>query len=108
MENEKNSSRKLMFLEPVNKDTDTERLLERLVLKLEGFGFNIVGRDEEKKKKVKWVELTEDDPIFRQGFIISNQSFGQGKNKRVISKTRKQDLKINHLSPSIVNKKRGT
>ena len=23
--------------------------------------------------KVKWVELTEDDPIFRQGFILTNQ-----------------------------------
>ena len=52
MKNEKNSSRKLMFLEPVNKDTDTERLLERLVLKLEGFGFNIVGRDKEKKRNL--------------------------------------------------------
>ena len=89
MENEKNSSRKLMFLEPVNKDTDTERLLERLVLKLEGFGFNIVGTDGEKKKKVKWVELTEDDPIFRQGFIISNPSLSHGKNQKSDIKRRK-------------------
>ena len=25
-----------------------------------------------KKKKIKWVELKEDDPIFKGGFIISN------------------------------------
>ena len=99
MENEKNSSRKLMFLEPVNKDTDTERLLERLVLKLEGFGFNIVGRDEEKKNKVKWVELTEDDPIFRHGFIISNQSFGQGKNQKSDFKNKKVGPKNQSSKP---------
>ena len=27
--------------------------------------------------KVKWVELTEDDPMFRQGFILSNQGSRQ-------------------------------
>ena len=27
--------------------------------------------------KVKWVELTEDDPIFRDSFLISNQGFRQ-------------------------------
>ena len=25
-----------------------------------------------KKEKIKWVELKEDDPIFKGGFIISN------------------------------------
>ena len=25
-----------------------------------------------KKEKIKWVELTEDDPVFKGGFIISN------------------------------------
>ena len=80
MKNEKNSSRKLMFLEPVNKDTDTERLLERLVLKLEVLALTLLV-EMRKKKKVKWVELTEDDPIFRQGFTISNQSLGREKTK---------------------------
>ena len=49
MENEKDTSKQLLFLEPVNKDTDTEELVERLILKLEGFGFNIIGKEEEKK-----------------------------------------------------------
>lgn len=33
--------------------------------------------------KVKWVELTEDDPIFNQGFIISSPN----------KKTRKKEIK---------------
>ena len=49
MENEKDTSRQLMFLEPVNADTDVDHLFERLVLKLESFGFNIIGKDEETK-----------------------------------------------------------
>ena len=39
--------------------------------------------------KVKWVELTEDDPIFRQGFIISNPSLSHGKNQKSDIKQRK-------------------
>ena len=49
MENEKDISRQLMFLETVSNDTDTEELVERLILKLESFGFNIIGKDEETK-----------------------------------------------------------
>ena len=49
MKNEKDTSRQLMFLEPVSNDTDTEELVERLILKLETFGFNIIGKDEETK-----------------------------------------------------------
>ena len=39
--------------------------------------------------KIKWVELTEDDPIFRQGFIISNPSLSHGKNQKSDIKQRK-------------------
>ena len=49
MENKYDTSKHLMFLEPVSKDTDTDQLLERLVIKLESFGFKIIGKDEEKK-----------------------------------------------------------
>ena len=49
MENEKDTSRQLIFLEPVNEDTDVDQLLERLVMKLERFGFNIIGKDKETK-----------------------------------------------------------
>ena len=49
MENKYNTSKHLMFLEPVSKDTDTEELVERLVLKLESFGFKIIGKDKETK-----------------------------------------------------------
>ena len=58
--------------------------------------------------KIKWEELTEDDPIFRQGFIISNPSFSHGKNQKSDIKRRKAGPKKNHLSPSIINKKRAT
>jgi hypothetical protein len=51
MENKKNTSRQLMFLEPVNKHTDTEELVEKLALKLESFGFNIVDKEEEQKNE---------------------------------------------------------
>ena len=49
MENEKDTSRQLMFLEAVSKDADTEDLVKRLILKLESIGFNIIGKDEETK-----------------------------------------------------------
>ena len=49
MENKNDTSKHLMFLEPVSEDTDTEKLVKRLILKLESFGFNIIGKDEETK-----------------------------------------------------------
>ena len=49
MENEKGTSKKLLFLEPVSKDSDTELLLRKLVQKLEGLGFKIVDEEEDKR-----------------------------------------------------------
>lgn len=51
MENNEDASRQLMFVEPVNKDTDTEELLLRLIKKLESIGFNIIAKDVENKKE---------------------------------------------------------
>ena len=71
MKNEKDTSKQLLFLEPVNKDSNEDELLRRLVVRLESLGFNIIGRQKEQKMKIKWVEPKEDDPIFKNGFIIS-------------------------------------
>ena len=49
MENEKNTSKRLMFLEPVNENSDVENLLERLILKLEALGVNVIDKEEEEK-----------------------------------------------------------
>ena len=49
MENEKNTSKRLMFLEPVNENSDIEELLERLILKLEALGVNVIDKEEDKK-----------------------------------------------------------
>ncbi len=49
MENEKNTSKRLMFLEPVNENSDVENLLERLILKLEALGVNVIDKEEDKK-----------------------------------------------------------
>ena len=46
MENEKDTSKQLLFLEPVNKDSNEDELLEKLIVKLESLGFNIIGRQE--------------------------------------------------------------
>ena len=35
-------------------------------------GLTSLAKIRKQKMKVKWVELTEDDPMFRQGFIFSN------------------------------------
>ena len=51
MENEKDTPKQLMFLEPVNEYTDTDQLLERLVRKLESLGFNIIHKNEEQKNE---------------------------------------------------------
>ena len=49
MENEKDTSKQLLFLEPVNKDTNEDELIERLIIRLEPLGFNIIGRQEEQR-----------------------------------------------------------
>ena len=43
MENEKDTPRQLLFLEPVNKDSCEEELVKRLIIRLESLGFNIIG-----------------------------------------------------------------
>ena len=44
MENEKDTSKQLLFLEPVNTDSNEDELLKRLVIKLEALGFSIIGK----------------------------------------------------------------
>ena len=51
--------------------------------------------------KVKWIELTEDDPIFRSGFIISSPNIRPLK-KEVSNDKRKKEIKIKRQ-----NKKKG-
>ena len=51
--------------------------------------------------KVKWIELTEDDPIFRSGFIISSPNIRIPKKKFSDDKQKKQ-IKIKRQ-----NKKKG-
>ena len=51
--------------------------------------------------KVKWVELTEDDPIFRSGFIISSP-FIRTPKKQVPDDKQKKDIKTKRQ-----NKKKG-
>ena len=52
MENEKDTSKKLLFLEPVNNESDEEELLRRLIARLEALGFNIINRQEEKSDEI--------------------------------------------------------
>ena len=49
MKHKNNVSRQLMFLEPINKNSDEDRLIERLIERLEALGFNIIGKEEEDK-----------------------------------------------------------
>ena len=49
MGNKNFSSKRLMFVEPVNKNSDVEELLERLILKLEALGVNVIDKEEENK-----------------------------------------------------------
>ena len=42
-------SKQLMFVESVNKNSDVEKLLERLILKLETMGVNVIDKEEENK-----------------------------------------------------------
>ena len=52
MDNEKDSSKKLLFLEPVNNESDEEELLSRLIAKLEATGFKIINRQEEQSDEI--------------------------------------------------------
>ena len=38
-----------MFLEPVDENSDEEELLERLILKLEALGINVINKENEEK-----------------------------------------------------------
>ena len=49
MGNKNFTSKRLMFVEPVNKNSDVEELLERLILKLEALGVNVIDREEENR-----------------------------------------------------------
>ena len=50
-------------------------------------------------KKIIWKELKEDDPIFKQGFIISSQNIKQIDLVK-IPKTMTRKEKIKHLTKS--------
>ena len=43
----KKSSKELLFLEAVNKNTDEQQLIEKLIRKLETLGFNIIDKEKE-------------------------------------------------------------
>ncbi len=49
MGNKNFTSKRLMFVEPVNKNSDGEELLEKLILKLEAMGVNVIDKEEENK-----------------------------------------------------------
>ena len=49
MGNKNFTSKRLMFVEPVNKNSDVEELLERLIIKLEALGVNVIDKKEENK-----------------------------------------------------------
>ena len=48
MRNKNFTSKRLMFVEPVNKNSDVKKLLERLIVKLDSLAFNIIGGQEER------------------------------------------------------------
>ena len=49
MRNKNFTSMQLMFVEPVNKNSDVEELLERIILKLKALGVNVIDKEEENK-----------------------------------------------------------
>ena len=53
MEHREKNSKQLLFLEGINKDIDEEKLINRLITKLEQLGFNIIGKEDEKKSEAK-------------------------------------------------------
>ena len=42
-------SKQLIFVEPINNNSDVEKLLGRLILKLEAMGVNVIDKEEENK-----------------------------------------------------------
>ena len=50
MKIEKNT-KQLLFLEPVNKFSDEEEVLKRLIKKLKALGFNIIEKEEEQNNE---------------------------------------------------------
>ena len=53
-------------------------------------------------KKIIWKELKENDPIFKQGFIISSRNRKQIDLVK-IPKTMSRKEKIKHLTKSLIN-----
>ena len=53
-------------------------------------------------KKIIWKELKEDNPIFKQGFIISSHNRKQIDLVK-IPKTMSRKEKIKHLTKSLIN-----
>lgn len=53
MRNKNFTWKRLMFVEPVNKNSDVEKLLERLILKLEALGVNVNDKEDENKDENK-------------------------------------------------------
>ena len=51
MEHIEKNSKQLLFLEGINKDTDEEKLINRLITKLEKLGINIIDKEDEKKRE---------------------------------------------------------
>ena len=47
MEN-KNSSKQLLFLEPINEHSDEDELIKKLIKRLEALGFDIIDKQEGK------------------------------------------------------------
>ena len=52
--------------------------------------------------KVKLVELTEDDPIFSHGFILSNQSYRQSESQKSELKQKKARPKQKSSKPKFI------
>ena len=44
----KNTSKQLLFLEPINEHSNEDELIKELIKRLEALGFNIIDKQEEK------------------------------------------------------------
>ena len=53
-------------------------------------------------KKIIWKELKEDDPIFKQGFVISSHNIRQIDLVKIPKNMSKKE-KIKHLTKSLIN-----
>ena len=51
MEYRKKNLKQLLFHEGINNDADEEKFIKRLINKLEQLGFNIIGKEDEKKRE---------------------------------------------------------